>query len=253
MRLIMLCALLLATVVCPKLEAQTAAPDAVTQRFIDRAKDRLGDRLATSAEQVIERHLEASGGREAVAAIETVKYEGRNIILSTETRPLIRYLEKSGRLYQTSPGSPSYLMSDGEQVYSVNGAEKSVIDRPWAGALTHMRADGYFLDDGATGIAYEFLGLEAFRTEPTVFYHLKRTFADGYFEDLYFDVDSGLLRMIRENGDETKRRALYEYREVAGVLFPHLRLTIFAGPEPPHVFVTDSITVNGPIPDEYSE
>jgi len=239
------CGLCIALAPVGTLQAQEPGRADRVQEFIRQARTRLGERLATTAEQVIQGHVRAIGGREAVEAVRTLMVRGRNLILSAEVRPLVRYFQQPDRLRQQAPGGLSYVLVAGNTVFQVDAAGgRTEVRQRWTRALVHTRLDGDFLDYQQRGIVVEYLGLEGFATEPSVLYHLKRTFPDGYFEDLFFDVDTGLLRMVQENGDASYRRVFYEYRDVGGTLFPHLQLTVFEGVTPPHVFVVDEVRVN---------
>ena len=68
-------------------------------------------------------------------------------------------------------------------------------------------------------------------------------FPDGYAEDLYFEADSGLLRMRVEDNGRAKR-VFYDYRDVGAVRYPFVTATVFDGLEPPHLFIVDEVTLN---------
>lgn len=71
---------------------------------------------------------------------------------------------------------------------NIERAKETLGDRlaKTADELRHSRIDGNFVECAERGISYEYLGLHSFYTEPTVFYHLRRTFGDGFVEELYF-------------------------------------------------------------------
>ena len=46
--------------------------------------------------------------------------------------------------------------------------------------------------------------------------------------------------------------AFYEYRDVGGLLFPHVRIVrIFNALAPPHIFIVDEVKVNEPLADSF--
>lgn len=220
--------------------------------FVERAKSQLGGSMATTADEVIRRHVAALGGEAALRATRTLVYRARNLRLSTEVRPIVRYLRQPAMLRQETPGSAAFVLSDGSKVFSVRPEGRTEQPQAWARLLARERIDGDFLDYRARGIAYEYLGLEGLDTEPTVFYHLKRTYPDGYFEDLYFDVESHLLRRARRGTDGTST-LFYDYRDAGGLLFPCLHVRLLEPSSPPHVLVVDEVTRNGPCPDSLFE
>jgi hypothetical protein len=239
--------------------AQSLAQDAslqsgelIKKQNIAKARARLGDKLLQSAEAVIARHVAAIGGEAALRSIKTLRLNGRSISLGGE-RPLLRVHKQPGLIRQQAPGSQDYMAGDGQTLWYIGQTGRQQMSQPWTKGLICDRIDGNFLDYTPRGIRYEFLGLEAFETEPTVLYHLKRTFADGYFEELYFDVDSGLLRMIKYQGYDDSCRYFLEYRDIGGILFPHLNMRVFDRLTPPHVFVVDEVKVNESYPDSFFE
>jgi len=193
---------------------------------------------------IIEKHITAIGGRDALRSVKTMVIRGRNVGLGTEDRPLVRYLKRPHLLRQQDvPGATTFIASDGVKVYQVNASGRTEMKQAWTAALLHTTIDNALLEDTRQGIRYDYLGSEGTRTGPWTFHHLKRTFPDGYSEDLYFEAESGLLRMVIEDNGRAKR-VYYEYRDVGGIRYPHLWATVFDGREPPHLFVVDEVRVN---------
>lgn len=232
--------------------AGTPAPDPV-QSNIEKARERLGDRLLTTADAVVARHVGAIGGAEALRRVQTLTMRGRNLSAGPDEIPIIRYYRAPNLIRQQAPDAAWYFACDGTKVFRVGPEGRSEVDQPWARGLARERIDEGFLDYQERGIAYEYVGLHSFDTERSVFYHLRRTFPDGHVEELYFDVDEGLLRLIDDHHPRhPSLTALYEYRDVGGVRFCHLRVQrAFAKLAPPHVFVVDEIKVNEPLPEDF--
>ena len=198
---------------------------------------------------IIDRHLAAIGGRDALGAVKTMVVRGRNASLGGADRPLIRYLKRPNLLrQQDAPGATAYVVSDGSKVYQVGGSGRAEVTQPWAAPLRHTTIDDGLLDDEELGIRYEYLGADGIRTGPWKFHHLRRVFKDGYAEDLFFEADSGLLRMrIEDNG--RAKRVYYDYREVGAIRYPFVTATVFDGLEPPHLFIVDEVTLNATLDD----
>lgn len=232
--------------------AGTPAQDPV-QSNIERARERLGDRLLETADAVVARHVEAIGGAEALRRVQTLTMRGRNLSASPAEIPIIRYYRAPNLIRQQAPDADWYFACDGTKVFRVGPEGRSEVDQPWARGLARERIDEGFLDYRQRGITYEYVGLQSFDTERSVFYHLRRTFPDGHVEELYFDVDEGLLRLIDDHHPQhPSLTALYEYRDVGGVRFCHLRVQrAFAKLAPPHLFVVDEIKVNEPLAEDF--
>ncbi|MDH4271585.1 MAG: hypothetical protein OEW18_06370 [Candidatus Aminicenantes bacterium] len=214
---------------------------------IKKARERLGDKLLSTADDVIDKYLEAIGGREALLAVKTLMVKGRNSRFGQGDLPLIRYHRQPNDFRQArSPEDKSYILGDGEKVWSVSPSGRQEVSAWWGISLRHARIDGNFIDYQKQGIRYEYLGLEGFETEPFVYYHLRRTFPDGFIEELYFDIETGLLHGVWTTSSPNKDSPMfyYDYRNVGGVRFPHLWMRVHSKTAPPHVFIVEEIRIN---------
>ena len=200
---------------------------------------------------IIEKHVAAIGGRDLLRSVKTLVVRGRNIGLGGADRPLVRYLKYPNLLrQQDAPGAAAFIVSDGSKVYQVGVSGRAEVTQAWAAPLRHTTIDDGFLDDGKLGIRYEYLGSDGIKTGPWKFHHLRRVFPDGYTEDLYFEADSGLLRMRVEDNGRAKR-VFYDYRDVGGIRYPFVTATVFDGLEPPHLFIVDDVTLNVTLDDGF--
>jgi len=218
------------------------------QDNIKKARERLGEKLLTSAAAVVARHVEAIGGRDAVLAVKTLMVRGRNTRFGQGDTPLYRYYAQPDFFKQArTPGADSFYVSNGKKTWSVSPAGRRELSEWWAISLKHFRIDGNFIDYQRRGIKYEYHGLEGFATEPFVYYHLIRSFADGFSEDLYFDVETGLLHAIWTTSSpifKDSPKVFYDYRKVGGVLFPHAWMRVHDQAAPPHLFIVEEIKIN---------
>ncbi len=217
------------------------------QDNIKKAGQRLGEKLLTSADAVVARHVEAIGGRDAVLAVRTLMVRGRNTRFGRGDNSLYRYYAQPDFFKQArTPGADSFYVSNGKKTWSVSPAGRRELSEWWAISLKHFRIDGNFIDYQRRGITYDYRGLAGFSTEPFVYYHLVRTFADGFREDLYFDVETGLLHAVWTTSSPVKDspQVFYDYREVGGVLFPHAWMRVHDRVAPPHLFIVEEIRVN---------
>jgi hypothetical protein len=145
-----------------------------------------------------------------------------------------------------SPESTSYLLSDREKVWQVTPTGRREVSYWWTKSMLHMRIDNNFIDYKKRGISYEYIRLEGFVTEPHVYYHLRRTCPDGFVEDLYFDVETGLLHGVWPTNSPrgNNPRFYYDYRDVGGILYPHLDMRVFDTANPPHLFIIEEVRIN---------
>jgi hypothetical protein len=218
--------------------------ESANEQNIQRARERLKDKLLSNSEAVIKKYLDAIGGEEAITSIKTMLIKGRSISLNQEERPLSRYYKQPDRFRQQVPGSDDFMCIDKQKVYYVRNGSRMEMQQPWTKGFRSERIDGNFINYSERKIIYEYIGLSGSDTEPTVFYHLRRTFPDGYYEDLFFDVDSGLLRMIGYPDYPDSFRMFYQYRDIGGILFPMINMRVFNHLTSPHVFVIDEVKVN---------
>lgn len=227
------------------LPAQQTSPR--VQENIKRTKERLGEALLTTADAVIAGHLEAVGGEDAIRSIKTLMFRGRGVGFGAGDTGLYRYYKQPNFLRSTrSPEGTPYTVTDGERVWLVTPEGRRELTAWWAQSMKHHRIDGNFIDYKARGIEYEYIGLEGFETERSTYYHLRRKFPDGFVEDLYFDVDTGLLHGIWPTSSPRKDDPSfhYDYREVGGILTPHMWVRTFANASPPHILIIDEVRVN---------
>ena len=227
--------------------AQKQSAESFIQENIKKLKERLGDKLLKTADEVIARHVEAIGGRDAILSGKTLMFRGRNVRFGQGDNPFVRYYKQPHFVRQMgSPESTSYLLSDGEKVWQVSPSERREVSYWWTKSMLHMRIDDNFIDYKKQGISYEYIGLEGFETEPFIYYHIRRTFPDGEVEDLYFDIETGLLHGIWPTSTPRGEnpRFYYDYRDVGGILYPHANMRVFNTANPPHLFIIEEVRIN---------
>jgi len=230
-------------IVATTVYAQQAASD--IQENIKKMKERLGDRLLTTADEVIAKHVEAVGGREAIQSVKTLMLKAR-VVYGGAFPNLYRFYQQPNLLrVRTSPGGGSYTLTDGEKVWAVNPEGRRELHGWAAQSLSHHRLDGNFIDYKNRGVKVEYIGLEDFGTGPNMYYHLRRTFPDGFMEELYFDVETGLLIGIRPTSSPQKILHLYyDYKNIGGILLAHMWVTVSEKASPPHILVIEEVRIN---------
>ena len=207
------------------------------------------DSLAVTAEGVIGRSLEATGGREAWEAVKTmvVKFSIQNT--SGERLRMIRMYKRPHLYRQGMEGSSDFTATDGEMLWQVRGGK-------WKEARnTHIQLismDNWLLGYEGIGISYEFLGFDHIGGIPV--YHLQRSFPNGFKQDLYFSATTNLLTEIRADYVQhapfmKSFMSLWNYREVEGVKIPFVFIRNMGSLEPPHGGVVEEVRINVPLED----
>jgi len=196
--------------------------------------DKNRDSLAKSAEEVIKKSLEATGGREAWEAVSTMVVVFSVQSTAGEQYQIERMYKRPFFYRQGLRGDADFTATDGTTCWRVNSGQWAEIPNF---NLSQVSMDNCLLNYEAVGIYYEFMGLDYFNGSPV--YHLKRTFRDGFVEDLYFSALSYLLTEIRSDYVQSQPfmksfRSLWNYREVNGVKIPFVFIRNMGSLEPPH-------------------
>lgn len=192
------------------------------------ADDAQGERLP-SAERVIARFVEVTGGAEAYRKIENIVMTGKlrmpQMGMEAEMK-LVNTVKGDFRVDVTIPGI-------GAQVTGMTGDvawEHSSMTGPRilaGGELESMRRQQNFLwmlEPGERYKVMETVGVETFEGERA--YKLRLVNADGSEETSWFSVESGLLigsesTMESQMGEIQARTKISDYREHGGVRLSH--------------------------------
>lgn len=214
--------------------------------FIDYAGK---ENIYTSAEEVIEKYISATGGLEAWKNIKSLKITFKVQPESGRRLKLVRYYKRPFLYRQEIEGSKSFNTTNGKTTWKCTEGE-------WSESSVNYRfasMDDYMIDYNKIGIDYELKGLEILENSPV--YHLTRTFADGFSQELYFSAESGLL--LETESDYTEDYPLmrsffsaWDYRDAGGVLIPHTFIRNIGNMGPPHGLVVEKIDINPDLPDE---
>jgi len=206
--------------------------------------------LASTAEEVIQRSLEATGGRESWEAVNTMV-----VVFSIQSTAgnqlrMVRMYKRPFLYRQGLEGSPNFTATDGTTVWSVSNNEWREI-----ASSDHrmVSMDRWLLNYKKFGISYKFMGFDHINGSPV--YHLRRIFRDGYVEDLFFSFYTNLMTEIRS--DYVQHRpfmksfhSLWNYREVEGIKIPFVFIRNMGSLEPPHGGVVEEVRINVALNDE---
>ena len=181
--------------------------------------------LATTADEVIERCIEAMGGRQLLTSLQTLsvrtdghgvagRFGGTKLLMAPN---FIRQERNGGR----------FVVTDGITAWLVQGDQWQVMQLGdecwhWQGVFS-ITMD--LVDYAAKNVSYELVDTAGF--DGGAFYKLRKTISTGKESFIYFDVGSGLLRM-KEDSCEYGRdvRVFLDYRDVGGVLLPHMWVAV---------------------------
>ena len=207
------------------------------------------DSLAETAEEVINRCLEATGGREAWEAVNTMVVVFSVQSTSGEQYQIERMYKRPFLYRQGLQGESDFTATDGTTCWRVNRGQWTEIPNL---NISQASMDNWLLNYEAVGISYAFIGLDYFNGSPV--YHLKRIFQDSFVEDLYFSALSNLLTEIRSDYVQNQPfmksfRSLWNYRSVEGVKIPFIFIRNMGSLEPPHGGVVEEVRINVPLND----
>ena len=110
--------------------------------------------------------------------------------------------------------------------------------------------DNWFIEYSAKGISYKFIGLEYFNGSPV--YRLRRTFWDGFQQDLFFSAVTNLLTEIKSDYVQFQPfmksyLSYWNYREVDGIKLPFVFIRNLGSLEPPHGGLVEEVKINVPL------
>jgi len=208
-----------------------------------------GESLAKTAEEVIERSLEATGGRKAWENVKTMVVVFSLQDSSGNQSRMVRMYKRPALFRQGLEGAPNFTAFDGKQFWTVQNGE-------WMeNTNAHIRLvsmDKWLLDYERMGISHEFPGFDYINGSPV--YHLRRTYRDRFTEDLYFSATTNLLTEIRSDYIQSwpfmkSFLTQWNYKEAEGIKIPFVFIRNVGSLEPPHGGVVEEVRINVPLDD----
>jgi len=212
-----------------------------------------------TAEQIINRYIDAVGGRTRLVSIQTL------ILETVSTRPgregeihITTYLKRPNlaRIESSSPGRPAMRMTyDGKNVFFAPGMPVPP-DSPITARIrrnTNIYQNfGYLIDSQGGDFKAEYLGQG--RVEGTSTERVKITYSDGFQRELDFEGSTGLLIRIQERDEQGRiHSSIYsDFRSVGGIQFSFKQKNIGPLPDDPNgitLIDTISIKLNEPLED----
>jgi hypothetical protein len=214
---------------------------------------------AQTLDEIVARHAAARGGREALAAVRTLRMTGRAIAGPGREAVVRREIARPGRIRTefVFQGTTGVYVWDGSSGWRVSPLDRGLEPEPLseeAAAFSAEQADfeGPLVDWKAKGHQVELVGKETVDGTPT--WKLKLTPKGGDVQYVFLDASSFLEirnethRLVR--GQEMDILSTFsEFKQSGGVVWPH---RIQAGPKgrsEKQVLSFDKIEVNVPIDD----
>ena len=203
--------------------------------------------LAKTGDEVIERHLEAIGGRQNLEKIETMVITYAALDSVDQDSLITRYYKYPHFIRQENADTGISIATDGKKVWQISaGKWKELKGSNWA-YVPDIYGD--FFDYTTRGITYDLQGIEAIDWH--IYYHVVKKHPDGEKRDYYFSAETGLFRMERRDfGIGKDIKSYWDYRHHEGILIPHLFVVILdVGFGQTHGGILKNIKINVPLED----
>lgn len=202
-----------------------------------------------TGEQVIEKYIEAIGGRVALMKVKDIQktaemsMQGQKLSLVTMQKAPNKYKES-----MTMQGMVVQQQTFDGTKGAVSGMQGSkTLEGEELKALAEQAVLFSELTYGKTGYKLEVKGIENINDSDA--YKVKITSPSGEKLTQYFDVKSGLkVRTVSTQGEATVTIDSGDYKEVGGIMFPHTS-KIAAGPQNIEAKTTE-IKINSGITDD---
>ncbi|MBN1271348.1 MAG: hypothetical protein JXB26_03670 [Candidatus Aminicenantes bacterium] len=207
--------------------------------------------IAKNAKEVIDNYLEAIGGKENLLKIKTIKWTLTDLNSVNQEAAFLRYYKYPYCYRQTIVKRGHSNVTDGNNVWRVTS--EGWKETPQSHFKYAPDIYGDFIEYEKKGISYHLLGIEA--VDSQIMYRLLKTYEDGHTREYYFSAESCLFVMERRDyGIGKDMKQYFDWREVNGILFPHLFvITNKVGLGQTHGAITKEIIINKPLMILYSK
>lgn len=205
-----------------------------------------------TAEKVIERYIEAMGGRDQINSISDVK-QTASVSMGPQTIVIETYRKQPNRMTSRTMVNGNVMREqvfDGEKGSVTGMGQTQELAGEQLESMKFQARMHKFLRYEELGVDISLEGTEALEGKPA--YKIKVTNPDSMVRYDYYDVDSGLRVKTKQTvqgpqGEITQSQTFSDYREVQGVKFPY-RIDISGMRN--MTMKVDSIQVNEGIGDE---
>jgi hypothetical protein len=212
---------------------------------------------AQTLDEIVERHVKARGGREALAAVKTVRMSGRAIAGPGRQAIVRREVARPGRVrtefvFQGTTGVYAWDGTVGWRVSPLDGRPEpeALSDAETALTVEQADIDGPLVDWQAKGHALELAGSDAL--PGGLAHRLKLRLRSGAERQVWVDAATGLVvrtqstRILRGR-DLALETDFGDYRETGGVSFARSIETGVRGRPRRLRIVVESVATNVPL------
>ena len=218
-----------------------------------------GPVMAQTLDEIIACNIENRGGMEAMKAIDTAKLTGNLAMGGGMEAPFTLYVQRPDRMrmeieIQGMTGVQAYDGETGwaEMPFMGNPEPQKMADDQLKQTRQQADFDGPLVDWKEKGHQIELIGQKDL--DGTQAHELKITLADGDNMTVYLDTEYCLQlrqeRKINMQGHEMDINVILgDYKEVAGVVFPHSYEQRFAGAAAGQMMTIENIEVGVEVDD----
>lgn len=209
---------------------------------------------AQTTDELIEKNIQAKGGREKIKAVKTVRMTGKMSMGQGMEAPITLEMSRPNRMRMefTVQGMTGVQTYDGKEGWTVMPFMGKTDPEPIAGKQLDMIQeqadfDGLLMDYKDKGHKVELVGKEDLQGTPA--YKLKVTKKNGDIGYYWLDADSFLevkaSGKTNMNGQEIEGESYFgDYKEVGGVMYAHSMENKAVGAPGSMTMTIDKIEVN---------
>jgi len=215
---------------------------------------------AEEASQIVEKMIEASGGRKLLESIQDTTLTGDMELTQQGLSGTVTFYHKEPDKMRQDIEIMGMLITnatDGEIVWAINpqtgGVEEQHEERgSYFKKVAFQFGNSIILHPEKYGVTYSSKGKE--KIENKEYLVIEQKFSDGYSTTMYVDSDTHLVYKTRQKslgdfGNEIDQESIFEdYREVDGIMMPHM-MTIFRGGEEFGGFAVTELKLNSGLED----
>lgn len=213
-----------------------------------------------SASDILEKMIEASGGRKALEAVKDTTMVGDMELPSAGMSASVTIYHKEPNKFRQEMEIMGMLMTnafDGEVGWMLN-PQSGAIEDVTGDQLEESKKGAFEFGNAAIlnpekyGITYEFKGKET--VEDKEYFVLVQTFPNDEINTMYIDTKTYLLYLVKQKGTDMmgspvdQEQFISDYQKVDGVLAAH-SMTVLQGGEEFAIFVMTEIKYNSGLED----